>query len=1338
MFQFSPSATPSFRCHVSFRHTPYANMSFFDAAGEKILFHLSLRRTERLAVCNHRDAQAWGRERHKPIILRDSAVVEIRFGGRQLEVLVDDVTLFRFGGRFKPSPYKGLERISQVDFQGNIYPEMHGIHSEDLDLSEGGAPVLSARLQVQSRVATADTSPQLHSDTGIVLPAILHPDGSDYIAQAILPGWIWKDIPPEASLTLHFAGSDGQTSPTLTLHRHDIAQHITQTLEQIDPRNDSFGAMQVLEHVRFANLMPHLSQAQRQKILEAAAFYGLSDFLLPQEVSQDTHPTSDPVLHSQDVPEDPLAILMARFHQTLLRAPESDPVQVAADLLPSDPQQRVNFFVMLSDVFCREGTDFPAFYALDTTGVTKGVTPGDDVWYNTAILPFLIMQNRLDEVRDVLWAAAPAGPGWIVTPAIAWVGRWLCSASARRNIPQEAQLEELVYAFKGVLDARADVYFDRAHCQELMRAWITLIQARHRFADYLHEEICHAALKGYGLSPAFWRYLEATKAVPPMLLPMKEAFAQIEAWCETTSGSVSGPPPAAVVSALNLLADHNVTGLMQFRREIWGPDNPDTTPNSALRCLAHPNAETASPFQTATAQNAVRDAYEDVPRAPYLQLQADVCHRIRGLHHAQENPEFGDSLDTLLDDIVTLIDARSLFIGLPMLLALVTDMPSTRDVAVQGQAGDRVLTTLATILDGLPDDMRQNLAVAPALISALPALKADAHAPAQKALELLNSHLPLATEAESSLPDRPALPAAAALFDTVVVVFSCKPNLTTRIPEMRAGWLRDLDRLGVPYVIVVGDGDGRLDGDIVHLDAPDTYEGLPSKTLAAVRWVHDNTSFAHMLKIDDDCFLNAEAFFDSLSYRKFDYYGRRLTRTHGQMDRAWHCAKSSSQRGQFELDKSPEPSSYADGGCGWTLSRRAMAELLEAVTLPTGQMLIQTSFMEDKLLGDLLALRGIEVASEDYCVSIRRRSHSMALPVALWVNGFDASEISKTKMTHLDGHKDQARARERLQQPVLRPAKIWPSYQDAKLGYQSNALELVSSEARLERAQQAEVAVVACLRNEMFMLPHFLEHYRKLGAGAFLIADNFSDDGTLEYLAKQDDVALFSVDTDYNLSHYGVAWQQALLAEFRRGKWTVVADADEFLIWQENQTQTLPELVSSDAFKDKDAARIFMVDMYPKDRLQSADFKTASPFAQAGYCDREPFLTNWPGRGPYSNMPVWTSALRHRLIPGSRPDLFVAQKIALLRYQPWMRLSAGLHFLSDIRLTDCELLFAHFKYNADFRRKAEVEVARQQHFNNAEEYRKYLAIASEGRDIIYEDGLSVPWQDSPFVQKILT
>ncbi len=575
----------------------------------------------------------------------------------------------------------------------------------------------------------------------------------------------------------------------------------------------------------------------------------------------------------------------------------------------------------------------------------------------------------------------------------------------------------------------------------------------------------------------------------------------------------------------------------------------------------------------------------------------------------------------------------------------------------------------------------------------------------------------------------------AACDDTIVTVFSCKPHLNSRIPALRDGWLRPLKDLGVPYVVIVGDGDGRQDGDVVHVDAPDSYEGLPQKTLATIDWVLQNTQASYMVKVDDDCFLNAPLFFQSQTYKKFDYYGRKLTRVVGQMDRTWHQSKSTSARGRLELDKSPEPSTYADGGSGYALSRTAMQAALDAARTPIGQQLIQTSFMEDKLLGDLLALRGIFVAEEDFVVTVRRRAHKDSIPVPSWQNGFDASRTAPVHLVHMDTTEGQKEALAHLKSRELTPKKIWPSFQPARLGYQSNALELISAQRTVDAAKEAEVAVVSCMRNEMFMLPHFLAHYRKLGVGAFLIADNSSDDGTLEYLANQPDVAVFSVDTDYRFARYGVAWQQAFLAAYRVDKWSLVADADELLVWQEKQSQTLPNLLSGPEFATAEAVRLRMLDMYPKGPLEDATF-SETPFGEAAYCDRVPFLTDTPYRGPFSDQPTWTSALRHRLIPGARPDLFVAQKLALLRYQPWMRLAAGLHYIGDAHAASRDLILAHFKYNAEFRHKAQAEVARGQHFNNAEEYQKYLALLSEGRSVLFDPDLSVRWTETAFAQSV--
>lgn len=828
-----------------------------------------------------------------------------------------------------------------------------------------------------------------------------------------------------------------------------------------------------------------------------------------------------------------------------------------------------------------------------------------------------------------------------------------------------------------------------------------------------------------------------------------------------------------------------------FGADFGADSGPDFGPDeAALRWMAFPRAPGARPVLPDTladtlaqaAARAVAEVWADVPRAPHARLLRALGQRATTLlapplpapagrdarpadadtgTDAHTGTDADSTAAALTRQLMPLTGARDGWLGFGVGLALVAGLGAGAGAGAGAGVGAGRRRIAGALLDALG---RAQDTLDPSARAAM----AGSCAPVMAAFtlqRLLAPGDPLRDRAQALFADlcaaaRPLLhpgltngsaaapagalpapcPAANPLFDTLVVVMSCRPYLDSRVAALRAGWLGELARLGVPWVVMVGGGNGRCEaldgGHLVHLDAPDDYEGLPQKTLAAIAWVHGHTPFARLLKIDDDCFVHVDAFFPGLAWMAADYHGRVLTRVPGQLDRSWHMAKARSERGRLELDKSPEPARYADGGSGYVLSRRAMAAVLRAAASPEGQALAAVSFMEDKLVGDLLALEGIGVDGTEARVAVLRRTRPGGPLVSQWENGFLPFAGAPVGVAHLDGHERQAEALALSRQPWPAPAKIWPSFQPVRLGQQSNALDLVSPQARLERAADAPVTVVAALRNEMLMLPHFLDHYRALGAGGFLIADNGSDDGTLEHLLDQPDVALFCVDTDYSRSHYGVAWQQALLSAFRVGRWSLLADADELLFWSRDLRGSLPDLVAGADFRGADAARVHMLDMYPRGPLSQADFQGISPFVQAGYVERAPFLQVSAGRGPYSDAPTFTSALRHRLLPGSRAELFVAQKLALLKYRPWMRLSDGLHFVAHARLARRELLFGHFKYNAAFRAKARLEVARRQHFNNAEEYAKYLALVAEGRETLYDPAASVPWQDCAFVRAL--
>jgi glycosyltransferase involved in cell wall biosynthesis len=1269
---FALDGTGWLRFRADLAADPFANLSFYGVDRVSIPFHVSLRRDERRAVLNDRDAAGhWRAEiAHDAPLGPRMVEVVIRLTATDAALSLDGVPLVRVeaGERFG-----GLDRIAFVESQGSItlLDVVSGWSGKGLVLDEGW--LLRVPEGVGCLRAGPDEAPlRVIASAGV--PGGLVP----------LPGWLWADVPEGATLDIV---ADDPARGALRIPRAQMAARLDAALAHRLEPEDMPRSLLVLEHLVHGGFAALLSSEGQARARALAVRFGMAGALGLAPVPEPTPETGREVARA-----------LARFAGAMSATPAPDARDVLPGLAVPAKERRALCLGLVAALAAEahDGADFDGAMAMArAAGLAEGPLPTDP-WSRAALLPVLLAEGRGDAVHDALWSLVPSGEAWLPTTCIAHVARH--ALRARRVDPDRR--EALIYGYIDFVTRRLADFWGRAHCRELTRAAVALLGQRALMSRYLAADFEAFCLRAYGLSRLFWEAVEAQGVadLPPRLAEARAAFRQVE------------QGRGGLDAALQLFAAAGNPDAARVAREMGC-----AVPGEQVRAWARPGAGAVPEAEMADLRAALPKLYPETAPPRHTALQRACAEMIEAALAAPDTGEAGPLFERL--DLIA--GAQAQYLGLGLGLSLVAGLG---DSALRAEG----LDWLAVRLDDLPEARRAALAAAPSVRQGAVRLRAARIPGSEPLLDALGPGAPLP-------PGCAALGPAHPLYDTLVVIFTCAPYLETRAPALRAGWLRLLEEMGIAHVFVTGGGDGRLDGDVLRLDAPDDYEGLPQKTLAAIRWVHDRTDFGHVLKIDDDCFLNAPEFFRALNYRRFDYYGRKLSLIPGQMDRRWHQGKSTSHRARRALDKSPEPSSYADGGSGYALSRRAMAEVLAAMNSTEGRLLERLSFMEDKLIGDLLALRGIAVAEDGYYTAVRRRSHAGAQPVSSWHNGFLASRAMPVQMVHLDSAEDQAPALARLASPALWPKKIWPGFHAARLGAQSNALDLITSEASAEAAREAQVAVVSVMRNEMFLLPHFLRHYRGLGVERFVIADNGSDDGTLDYLAEQRDVTLFSVDTDYRRAAWGVAWQQAMLAEFRQGKWSLVADADELLVWQTERRQSLQDLLATPAFEGADAARLFMLDMYPDGPLEGADFASGDPFAEAGFAERTPFLRSTPMRGPFSDQPTWTSALRHRLIPDARPEMFVAQKIALLRYHPFMRLSAGLHFVGDVRLARRELILGHFKYNAEFRRKAEAEVARGQHWGNAEEYRRYLALVSEGRRVIHDPGVSLRWHEVPFV-----
>lgn len=1183
-----------------------------------------------------------------------------------------------------------------------------------------------------------------------------------------LPGYLWEGARGSTTLCVEiFFDGFRFTNHPIEVTRESIANWIQKVTESPEGQEQQYQALLALEHLRFGGCIEILPPEICHRIREFAVQANLAGYLQNLGVETPDQKASES--------------FVTLSHWRALRAlnerlagvadPEGVFNAVTGVMLEMGLEGMVRelYIDSLVPVFCKHD-----LYARlhEITDISRWLSYGqaEDAWKLTIALPAMMVLGQAQAASALLWKlTSHLDSGWLNTECIHFAVREVARQGRTGRIRYQ-NAEKFRYAVLGVLDRLNSDWFSRLHDRELVLAAASLLGEWSSYADYFRRDIVSGLVRNYGLSPNFWRAIdERYPSFPDPELNRARAH-----W-ETIRQSFEAGYP------LHERLDDLIEPLRYFKR-AGNPEAVIVLREVVMNALPALNQK-ISAAGTALLNLLLEDPAEGVRVAAYpLSVENQLQERFS---------ECGAMLQTTLRELSTkpkslfyhaqfeagclmrkVLDARArnAVDEFPALLSALHAHALRLNEWHRSQVAADLLAFCYELSSEVGTSRDSELLIAQAIQKAIAETDANAvlGAPVQAALgrligkaaqnpllrsfiqEMRHSIIQKFGDTLGALFDRPehpkfTMPVEGFPRDTLVVIYSCRKNLDSRVEAIRRTWVQDLMHRGIPYLVAVGGGDDTITGDILSLNVSDKYEDLPAKTLKLIDWVLDHTDFQYLYKIDDDCYLHVDRFFDTLSYRQHFYYGRILERSVGSMDRRWHQLKSHTLHARKVLDKSPEPSVYADGGGGYSLARFAMLEIRRVRKTAEGQHLVAVSLMEDKLVGDLLALAGIHPSEEDYESYQRRRTFGAAVPVGLWENTFYPCDVTPTVMTHLDTDRNLEWVRQVGQGSALWPKKLWPTTSTPQLFCRwtpaagtlaTNQLELLSDASRLEELHRFRFHVVAVVRNEMTFLRHFLDYYRRLGAPSFLFVDNLSDDGSREYLLEQPDVALFSADTEYKYSHYGVMWQQALLGNLCVGKWVLLADADEFLVYPDLESRAIADFLAALEEEGADCLRIHMIDMYPYGELEDADFNKEAPFTCAGWFDAKPLLPWRLGSGRFSNNANVTSGLRHRIDPAAEPHAFASQKYALFKYKPWMRLSEGIHCATGMRFSKHSAWFAHFKYHAQFKHRVESEIRRGQHFDNAKEYRRYAEILAESKGRFGDERLSVRYENSMSFAKL--
>jgi len=299
------------------------------------------------------------------------------------------------------------------------------------------------------------------------------------------------------------------------------------------------------------------------------------------------------------------------------------------------------------------------------------------------------------------------------------------------------------------------------------------------------------------------------------------------------------------------------------------------------------------------------------------------------------------------------------------------------------------------------------------------------------------------------------------------------------------------------------------------------------------------------------------------------------------------------------------------------------------------------------------------------------------------------------------------------------------------------------------RVRSGALTVYSIMRNERYLLPAFLAHYRGLGAEQFLILSDRSDDGTTELLREQEDCVVLRSSLAYGAwidmpageqvrrRRAGVLMKALIPRRYLHGSFGVYADADEFLVLPPSMSG-LPELVRALAEQGADAVHASMVEMHPE-RFSDLEHSGPSPrtFAElldvAPYFDAHPLVRVDPVDRTLTVVGASTSTriFQHYAI-GSRPRILDPLPLTIRRsftsstYTSAVHKTPVVHFRDGVDLSDShnaagaaysQLLLGllHFKFTPDSLRKVPRIIAEKSHSRQSRKYVGYERLFEEMR-----------------------
>ncbi len=247
----------------------------------------------------------------------------------------------------------------------------------------------------------------------------------------------------------------------------------------------------------------------------------------------------------------------------------------------------------------------------------------------------------------------------------------------------------------------------------------------------------------------------------------------------------------------------------------------------------------------------------------------------------------------------------------------------------------------------------------------------------------------------------------------------------------------------------------------------------------------------------------------------------------------------------------------------------------------------------------------------------------------------------------------------------------------------------------LQIGEDKRCILICLVRNGEAYIHDFLKHYQKLGVDHFFFLDNGSEDATVEYLSRCKNSTV--LQSSYFFGRDGdVALRNYMIEKFGKGRWSLVADIDEFFSYPYCNVISFSQFLEYLDSADFDAVACHLLDMYPQSMNQKEFVRGDHSRYRIQCVVQEPLQ-----RQMISTVQRRKGGVRTELF-GIVPDL---TKFSLIRYHGAMFRTN--HEIYRAHIADCSCVFLHYKFTPDFAQKAEIAVREKNHWKDSYEYKAY-------------------------------